>query len=94
MYHGIGRAAPIYLQVAFANIWLFGPLLKRWLVPKPEMNASIRTTTALTIIKEVSRITRYPPRPKRLSISPPARRYHRRCFVARQESDQRRAGAL
>jgi carboxypeptidase PM20D1 len=50
LYHGIGKAAPIYLQVAFANIWLFGPLLKRWLVPNPEMNASIRTTTALTII--------------------------------------------
>ena len=50
LYHGIGKAAPITLQVAFANIWLFGPLLKRWLVPNPEMNASIRTTTALTII--------------------------------------------
>jgi carboxypeptidase PM20D1 len=50
MYHGIGKAAPIYLQVAFANVWLFGPLLKRWLVPKAEMNASMRTTTALTIV--------------------------------------------
>lgn len=50
LYHGIGRAAPIYLQVAFANVWLFGPFLKRWLVSKPEMNASIRTTTALTIV--------------------------------------------
>jgi carboxypeptidase PM20D1 len=50
LYHGIGRAAPIYLQIAFANVWLFGPLLKRWLVPNPEMNASMRTTTALTII--------------------------------------------
>ncbi len=50
LYHGIGRAAPLYIQVAFANIWLFGPLLKRWLVPNPEMNASMRTTTALTII--------------------------------------------
>ncbi len=50
LYHGVGKAAPLYLQVAFANIWLFGPLLKRWLVPNPEMNASIRTTTALTII--------------------------------------------
>jgi carboxypeptidase PM20D1 len=50
LYHGIGRAAPIYIQVAFANVWLFGPLLKHWLVPIPEMNASIRTTTALTII--------------------------------------------
>ena len=51
MYHGIGRAAPIYLQVAFANVWLFGPFLQRWLVAIPEMNASIRTTTALTIVR-------------------------------------------
>jgi carboxypeptidase PM20D1 len=51
MYHGIGKAAPIYLQVAFANVWLFGPLLRRWLMAIPEMNASIRTTTALTIIQ-------------------------------------------
>ena len=51
LYHGIGIAAPLYIQVAFANVWLFGPLLKRWLVPKPEMNASMRTTTALTIIE-------------------------------------------
>jgi carboxypeptidase PM20D1 len=50
LYHGIGRAAPLYIQVPFANVWLFGPILKRWLVPKPEMNASMRTTTALTII--------------------------------------------
>ena len=50
LYSGIGKAAPLYIQVAFANVWLFGPLLKRWLVPKPEMNASMRTTTALTII--------------------------------------------
>jgi carboxypeptidase PM20D1 len=50
LYHGIGRAAPFYIQIPFANVWLFGPLLKRWLVPKPEMNASMRTTTALTII--------------------------------------------
>ena len=50
LYHGIGRAAPLYIQIPFSNIWLFGPLLKRWLVPKAEMNASMRTTTALTII--------------------------------------------
>ncbi len=50
MYHGIGKAAPLYIQVAFSNVWLFGPLLKRWLVPKAEMNASMRTTTALTIV--------------------------------------------
>lgn len=51
LYHGIGRAAPVYLQVAFANVWLFGPWLRRWLTANPEMNASIRTTTALTIVQ-------------------------------------------
>lgn len=51
MYRGIGMAAPIYLQVAFANIWLFGFFLRRWLTRIPEMNALIRTTTALTIIE-------------------------------------------
>jgi carboxypeptidase PM20D1 len=51
LYHGIGRAAPLYIQVAFANVWLFGPLLRRWLTRIPEMNASIRTTTALTIVQ-------------------------------------------
>jgi carboxypeptidase PM20D1 len=50
LYHGIGRAAPITIQVAFANVWLFSPWLKRWLVPIAEMNASMRTTTALTIV--------------------------------------------
>ena len=51
LYQGIGWAAPIYLQVAFANAWLFGPWLRHWLTPFPEMNASIRTTTALTIVR-------------------------------------------
>lgn len=51
LYHGIGMAAPLTLQVAFANVWLFGPLLKRWLQRNPEMNASMRTTTALTIVQ-------------------------------------------
>jgi carboxypeptidase PM20D1 len=51
LYSGIGIAAPIYLQVAFANVWLFGPILKRWLNAVPEMNASVRSTTALTIVR-------------------------------------------
>jgi carboxypeptidase PM20D1 len=51
LYHGIGRAAPIKIQVAFANVWLLGPFLRRWLISYPQMNASIRTTTALTIVR-------------------------------------------
>jgi carboxypeptidase PM20D1 len=51
LYHGIGSAAPIYLQIAFANLYLFSPILKRWLSSKPAMKASMQTTTALTIVK-------------------------------------------
>ena len=51
LYHGIGPAAPIYIQIAFSNIYLFGPILKRWLSSKPAMKASMQTTTALTIVK-------------------------------------------
>jgi carboxypeptidase PM20D1 len=51
LYHGIGRAVPLSIQVAFANVWLFGPFLRRWLIGIPELNASIRTTTALTIVQ-------------------------------------------
>ncbi|HTP03358.1 MAG TPA: M20/M25/M40 family metallo-hydrolase [Anaerolineales bacterium] len=51
LYLGIGKAAPIYLQVAFSNVWLFGAILKRWLEASPEMNGSTRTTTALTIVR-------------------------------------------
>jgi carboxypeptidase PM20D1 len=54
LYHGIGIAAPLYLQVAFANAWLFGPA-ETLADPQPEMNASIRSTTALTIIRGVWR---------------------------------------
>jgi carboxypeptidase PM20D1 len=51
LYHGIGRAVPLHIQIAFANVWLFGPFLRRWLMASPELNASIRTTTALTIVQ-------------------------------------------
>jgi carboxypeptidase PM20D1 len=64
LYHGVGKAVPIYVQIAFANIWLFGPLLKRWLVPDINMNASIRTTTALTIINGGREDNTIPPEAK------------------------------
>jgi carboxypeptidase PM20D1 len=64
LYNGVGKAAPIHIQVAFANIWLFGPLLKRWLVPDINMNASMRTTTALTIINGGREDNTIPPEAK------------------------------
>ena len=89
MYHGIGRAAPIYLQVAFANVWLFGPFLRRWLMAVPEMNASIRTTTALTIIREESRTIPSRPRlgPLPTSASCPATRSRTCCGTRKRSSE-------
>ena len=80
LYRGIGKAAPIWLQVAFANIWLCRPFLRRWLTAIPEMNASLRTTTALTIIQVGVEDNTIPAQAGAtlLSTSPPARPSPRR----------------
>ena len=46
----LGSALPFTKRMLFANTWLFGGLLKKELVKSPIMNASMRTTTAPTII--------------------------------------------
>ena len=46
----LGSALPFFQRMAFANTWLFGRRLKRRLSKNNLMNASIRTTTAPTII--------------------------------------------
>jgi carboxypeptidase PM20D1 len=47
----LGSALPFVQRMLFANTWLFGGILKKELVKSTIMNASIRTTTAPTIIK-------------------------------------------
>ena len=47
----IGSALPFTQRMAFANTWLFGRWLKKRLSKSNLLNASIRTTTAPTIIK-------------------------------------------
>ena len=47
----LGLALPFGQRMAFANTWLFGRRLKKRLSKNALMNASIRTTTAPTIIK-------------------------------------------
>jgi carboxypeptidase PM20D1 len=37
-------------RVALSNLWLFGPLVESQLTRVPSMNASFRTTTALTVL--------------------------------------------
>ncbi len=94
LYHGIGIAAPIYLQVAFANIWLFGALLRRWLERNPEMNASMRTTTALTIVRGGVEDNTVPAEARAIVNFRLARRHDCRRAGARQEGDRGRPRAL
>ncbi len=42
---------PFVRRVPFANLWLFGPVITSVLSSKPAMSASIRTTTAVTMIE-------------------------------------------
>jgi carboxypeptidase PM20D1 len=49
LYWALGPAVSFPLQVAWANVWLFGWLLKRMMDAGDETRAYIRTTAALTI---------------------------------------------
>ncbi len=50
-YRALGAAASPWMQMLFANRWLFGGLLRRRIQSNPKGNASIRTTAAVTMIK-------------------------------------------
>lgn len=47
----LGSALPFTQRMLFANTWLFGGILKKRLVESKLLNATIRTTTAPTIIE-------------------------------------------
>lgn len=47
----IGPELPFGKRLPLANLWLFKPLVERKFSASPSMNASIRTTTAATIIE-------------------------------------------
>jgi carboxypeptidase PM20D1 len=51
MFDYVGPEMTWGMKVVFANLWLFGPLVKRQLSASPGTNASIRTTTAVTVIE-------------------------------------------
>jgi carboxypeptidase PM20D1 len=48
-YKAVGASASPWVQIFFANTWLFGGLLRRRMQSSPQTNASIRTTTAVTM---------------------------------------------
>jgi len=51
LYAGLGSAASFGMQFVFANLWFFGPIARKQIEANPQTDASIRTTTALTIVK-------------------------------------------
>lgn len=50
MFRGLGSSLPFRYRIIFANRWLFNGILRRILEANPQMNASIRTSIAATII--------------------------------------------
>lgn len=50
-FRSIGAAGSPMLQIALANPWLFGGLIRRRLSADPQTNAAIRTTAAVTVIR-------------------------------------------
>ena len=51
MLDGIAPYADVKMRVALSNRWLAGPLVRRKLLSSPQTAASIRTTTAPTILQ-------------------------------------------
>ncbi len=51
MFRELGPATSFGLQLALANTWLFGGLVKRRLLSQPQTAATVRTTTAVTMIQ-------------------------------------------
>jgi carboxypeptidase PM20D1 len=50
LFKQVAAAMPFTQQLALANLWLFGGIIKKRLESNPQTNAIIRTTTAPTII--------------------------------------------
>lgn len=47
----LARFMPLSTRVALANRWLFGPLIRRQMLASPSTAASVRTTTAVTMLE-------------------------------------------
>ena len=51
MFEKLGGVASPVMQLAFGNLWLFSPIIKNILIKNGETAATVRTTTAVTILK-------------------------------------------
>ncbi len=50
-FESVGPEMPFVYRMLFANLWLFGGLVERQLVATPATNATVRTTTAATMLE-------------------------------------------
>ena len=50
LFNGLGSAASFGMQFVMANLWFFGPIARRQMEAVPQTDASIRTTTAFTMM--------------------------------------------
>jgi carboxypeptidase PM20D1 len=51
MFRHLGGVLPFGLRMAFANMWLLGPVVESQMVKRPRTAAMLRTTTAVTMIQ-------------------------------------------
>ena len=51
LFEAVGPEMPFANRLALANLWLFGSVVERQLVSTPATNATVRTTTAATMIE-------------------------------------------
>ena len=51
LFDAVGRESPFAMRALFANRWLLDPVLKWKLASIPRSNATIRTTTAVTMLE-------------------------------------------
>jgi carboxypeptidase PM20D1 len=51
MLDAIAYSMPLSIRLPMANLWLFSPLVENVLLSKPSTAASVRTTTALTMLQ-------------------------------------------
>ena len=61
LFEATSSLLPFYYRLAFANLWLFGNMIKRTLQNNDQTNAIIRTTTAVTMVKGGIKINILPP---------------------------------
>jgi carboxypeptidase PM20D1 len=51
LFKGLGAATSFGMQFVFSNLWFFGPIARQQVQENPQTDATVRTTTALTIVQ-------------------------------------------